>query len=183
MKRNLQLLLVAGLLAASSLVCSRFSPSTATETTEPLKAQSPQADSGQVEPTAPPTQAPTETALPTGAITGTLNFPAEGIPPMRVVAFSVDAQTWFSVEVNQGNTFLIENLPAGEYTVVAYPLDPNLAGLAGGYSQFVPCGLSVDCSDHSLIPVTVRAGETTADVRPADWYAPEGAFPPDPSNQ
>ena len=46
----------------------------------------------------------------------------------------------------------------------------------------VPCGLSVECGDHSLLAVEVQSGQTTADVNPADWYAPEGAFPPDPAN-
>ncbi|MGQ9553761.1 MAG: hypothetical protein ACUVWR_06595 [Anaerolineae bacterium] len=41
--------------------------------------------------------------------------------------------------------------------------------------------MSVDCADHSLIGVEVRAGETTTGIDPGDWYAPEGAFPPDPA--
>lgn len=181
MKRNLQLIMIAGLLLASSVVCSMFTPATGTETPEALETHAPLVESGQTEIAQAPTAESTATAVPTGAISGRLNYPSEGIPPMRVVAFSVSNENWFAVEVTQGNVFTISDLPAGEYTVVAYPLDANLNSLAGGYSQYVPCGLSVDCSDHSLIPVTVNPGETTADIQPADWYAPPGAFPPDPS--
>lgn len=183
MKRNLQLILVAGLLLTSSLVCSLINPAASTATAVPLAIQSPAAASNQTEVVSPTVNEPIPTAVSTGAIAGTLNFPAEGIPPMRVVAFSTSGAAWFAVEVDQGNTFTIKDVPAGEYTVVAYPLDKNLNGLAGGFSQFVPCGLSVECSDHSLIPVTVKPGEVTADIRPADWYAPPDAFPPDPSIQ
>jgi hypothetical protein len=51
------------------------------------------------------------------------------------------------------------------------------AGLAGGYTQAVPCGLSVNCTDHSLIPVQVNNGVVTQNINPGDWYAPEGSFP------
>jgi hypothetical protein len=65
----------------------------------------------------------------------------------------------------------------GQYHVVAYPLD---APFGGGYTQAVPCGLSVNCTDHSLIAVTVSAGQETANINPGDWYAPESSFPADP---
>jgi hypothetical protein len=113
-----------------------------------------------------------------GKISGRLSYPSEGIPPMYVVAFRVDTGTFYFVdaETNQGE-YMIENLPPGVYHVVAYPVGGSLGG---GYTQAVPCGLSVDCNDHSLIDVHVVAGQETSGVDPADWYAPEGAFPPNP---
>jgi hypothetical protein len=50
-------------------------------------------------------------------------------------------------------------------------------GMPGAYSSFVLCGLQASCVDHSLIPVTVLAGQTVQNIDPADWYAPEGTFP------
>lgn len=128
---------------------------------------------------------PEATATPTaesGAIAGKLSYPSEFIPPLRIVAFAADSDAWYAVEteVNQQN-YVLEGLPPGIYHVVAYVRDMPQSGLAGGYSQMVPCGLSVDCTDHSLIDVEVRAGETTTGIDPGDWYAPEGAFPPDPA--
>ncbi len=78
--------------------------------------------------------------------------------------------------------------PRALYYAVAYPYSadtytapaPGSPVLAGGYTNAVPCGLSVDCTDHSLIAITVIAGQTIT-VDPGDWYAPEGAFPPMPN--
>jgi hypothetical protein len=114
-----------------------------------------------------------------GSISGTLIYPSEGIPEMQVVAYRVMMSEWYMVETQQGQSeFLIEGLPAGEYYVVAY-----LSGsdYGGGYTPAVACGLSVDCTDHSLTTVVVSAGQTTAGVMPHDWYAPEGSFPPNPT--
>ena len=71
------------------------------------------------------------------------------------------------------------NLPEGTYTIVAYSLGGNgfTYGVAGGYTNAVACGLTADCTDHTLIPVTLKAGDTVS-VNPGDWYAPAGTFPP-----
>jgi len=50
--------------------------------------------------------------------------------------------------------------------------------LGGSYSQAVPCGLSVDCTDHSLIPVTVNAGQDVTGIDVCDWYGPPPPAPP-----
>ncbi len=107
---------------------------------------------------------------------------------MRVVFFNLGDASASHVDtgMNQG-TYSID-LPAGTYHVIAYPFSadtyappaPGSSVLAGGYTQAVPCGLTVDCTDHSLIVITVVSGQTTT-ADPGDWYAPEGAFPPMPA--
>jgi len=125
----------------------------------------------------------TEAPAATGAISGNLSYPSEFIPALTVVAFNVDDGEWFFVhtEVNQP-TYTLEGLPAGTYHVVAYP-QPS-AGIpddvAAGYTQMVPCGLSTACTDHSLIPVEVKAGETVTGIDPGDWFAGPDVFPPNP---
>ena len=113
----------------------------------------------------------------TGSIVGKLSYPSEFIPPLRVFAFQVGSQTYFFVDTleNQG-TYQIDGLPAGYYQVVAY----TAGGLASGYTQAVPCGLSIDCTDHTLIEVPVNIGQVATGVDPGDWYAPDGTFPPAP---
>ncbi|MEW5872551.1 MAG: carboxypeptidase-like regulatory domain-containing protein [Chloroflexota bacterium] len=130
---------------------------------------------------APPGTFPPDPVAPpvlSGSISGSLSFPSEGIPPLRVVAFNIGTGEYYFVTTvqNQG-TYIIENLTAGVYHVVAYVLDGSYAG---GYSQAVPCGLSVNCADHSLIDVTVNPDQETTNINPADWYAPPGSFPPAP---
>lgn len=125
---------------------------------------------------APP--APEVPALNVGSISGILSYPSEGIPPLQVVAFHQDSPAFYSVETatNQVN-YVIENIPSGIYTVVAYVKGENYSG---GYTQAVLCGLTAECNDHSLVPVSVDPGITTAGINIIDWYAPEGSFPPNP---
>jgi hypothetical protein len=117
-----------------------------------------------------------------GSIGGTLSYPSEGIPPMVVVAFHVGGSPndfyYVTIDQNQG-TYQIDNLPVGQYYIVAYPMLEGIT-LKGGYTQAVPCGLSVSCMDHSPIPVTVNAGQVTTGIAPADWYAPPEMFPDNP---
>ena len=113
-----------------------------------------------------------------GSIAGSLSYPSEMIPAMQVVAFSADSDTWFVSATADGQaSYQIDNLPAGEYFIVAYLFGGDFGG---GYTAAVACGLSVDCANHSLLPVVVQAGQVTTGANPADWYAPEGSFPANP---
>jgi hypothetical protein len=113
-----------------------------------------------------------------GSIAGQLSYPSEFIPSLAVIAFHINGNTtdyyYYIVTAKDQGTYQLDNLPPGNYYVAAY-LGGN--DLVGGYSQAVPCGLSVDCTDHSLIPVTVVGGQVTQGVNPGDWYAPAGSFP------
>jgi len=114
----------------------------------------------------------------TGSITGSLSYPSEYIPPLRVFAFQVDSENYFYVDTAENqSTYQISNLPTGYYQIVAYIQNGNLAG---GYTQAVPCGLGVECSNHELLDVPVNIGQVVTGIDPADWYAAESAFPPAP---
>lgn len=113
-----------------------------------------------------------------GTIRGHLIYPAEVLVAQRIIAFDTATMAKVAeVSTVQGQSTYQLSVPAGDYFVVAYTLDGKLAA---GYSQAVPCGLSVDCTDHSLIAVTVDAGALVENINPQDWYAPAGAFPPMP---
>lgn len=115
-----------------------------------------------------------------GSITGTTGYPSEGIPPLEIYAFKEsDHSVYFKIvtKTNQ-QSFTIEDITPGVYVVVAYPVGGE--GLTGGYTKAVPCGLSVDCKDHSLIEVEVMAGQTKSGVEIKDWYAPANQFPAKP---
>lgn len=118
-----------------------------------------------------------------GSITGTLGYPAEGLPPMRVTAFDQATKRAYYVDtvLNQ-NIFRLENLPPGEYLVLAYSLggDSFPPGLVGGYTQYIVCGATPTCTDHSLAPVTVVPGEDTFGIHIGDWQLEEGTYPPMP---
>lgn len=144
---------------------------------------------------ATPTFTPEHSPAPSlnGTITGKLSYPSEFIPPLRVVAFSLTDGKAYFIDTAKNQLEYSIDVPAGSYYVVSY-LHEGVAGntgqvdsytlsggpFAGGYTQMVPCGLAVGCDDHTLLTVGVTAGQTaTAD--PADWYAPEGTFPPMPN--
>lgn len=133
---------------------------------------------GQPNPGGQPQQ-PTE-AVGMGTIIGKLSFPTESIPPIRVVAFNINTGEYFVTEMTDKGTYSLE-VPAGQYQVVAYPIQPSNSNLSGGYSQAVPCGLSINCTDHSLIAFEVKPGEQVQSIDPGDWTAPPGSFPPDPT--
>lgn len=113
-----------------------------------------------------------------GTITGNLSYPSEGIPPLKVVAFDARSQSPVAtVETEAGQSTYSLSVPIGAYYVVAYTLDGRMAG---GYTFAALCGLSAECTDHTLMPVGVAPGYPPEDIDPADWYAPEGSFPPMP---
>ncbi len=124
---------------------------------------------------------PTETTTDTfrvGIVNGKLSYPSEFIPAQRVILYAAnDFTQYYSIDtaVNQ-STYTIQ-IPEGTYFVVSYVID---SPLSAGYTTSVPCGLTVDCTDHSLIPIAVTAGDTINDINPVDWYAPQGTFPPRP---
>jgi hypothetical protein len=120
-----------------------------------------------------------------GSIAGALSYPAEGLPAMAILAFHVGGgpSDYYFTATSQGqNSYQIDNLPAGNYWVVAYSLGGGgfPVGLAGGYTQFVVCGMQPACTDHALVQVVVNAGQVTGNINPQDWYAPEGTFPENP---
>jgi hypothetical protein len=113
----------------------------------------------------------------TGSISGFLSYPSNFIPSMTVVAWSLsdNGVFYYTVTAEGSSTYVIPNLPIGGYEVVAYT-----NGLSGGYTHAVLCGLTVDCTDHTLLYVEVFAGIDSYDVNPQDWYAPDGSFPSNP---
>ena len=69
-------------------------------------------------------------------------------------------------------------LEPGEYVAFAYPLEGSIT-LGGMYSEAVPCGLDVECTDHTLLAFTVLPGETIEGIDICDWYA-QDQVPPQP---
>jgi hypothetical protein len=113
----------------------------------------------------PPGKQPTEV---TGSIAGSVDYPGGETPGVRVFAFNQETHYWYWVRILPGQSaYLIDELPAGTYHVVAYDED----GRAGGFAD----------ASHTLKDVIVKSGETTKGVDVADWSAPAGSFPADPT--
>ncbi|NJN80251.1 MAG: hypothetical protein HC797_07160 [Anaerolineales bacterium] len=124
-------------------------------------------------------QAPAGT---TGGISGNLSYPSEGIPPLLVVAFNVNSDSYYWVVTQQNQqTYQIDNLPAGTYHVYAYILPDG--SLVGAYDQFYLCGLNQGCTDFTMVDVVVQAGIVTPNVNPGDWYRDNALNKPMPNIQ
>lgn len=154
---------------------------------------------------------PAPTGSSTGVITGTLSYPSHFVPPLTVYAVSVaDQRVFFSVDKifaaeapppapDAALTYTISGVAPGTYVVFAYRNDmPDDQGGPALYSNFVvtctqpssagrPIGPGA-CENtpaaHSLVPVTVRPGETVSGIDPQDWTLPDqvqqGNLPPRP---
>ena len=113
----------------------------------------------------------------TGLITGDLSFPSEHIPALTIIATRIDngKNTFYSTQTVDGQFSYALRVDPGVYQVVAYA-----GNYAGGYTEYVTCGLGANCGDHDLLPVLVQAGDVLSNINPGDWYAPAGTFPPRP---
>ncbi len=128
---------------------------------------------------------PATTAAPAagGAIRGTLGYPSDGVPALDVYAIGINEMegiTYRTRTESGATTFTISDVAPGDYHLVAYLADAPTATIAGAYTAAVACGLTFECTDHTLLPVTVAPGETVTGIAVRDWYAPEGSFPPRP---
>jgi len=133
-----------------------------------------------VTPGAGPSGGPTsETPGEPGAISGSLAYPSEVIPRLKVYAWDRDSGQWRYVITNQNDSSYQLQVPPGKYIVFAYL---NEGGeIAGGYTNAVLCGLSAGCTDHTLYVVTVGSGQQVSGVNVTDWYGPQGSIPQPPA--
>jgi len=176
----------------------------ATATAAPTTTATPSATTASPPTTVTPTAPPTAAA--SGVLTGSLGYPSEFIPPLTVYAISVaDQRVFFSVDTPRyplaTNTpprpsYTMTGVAPGTYYVLAYRNDNvnvEAKDAPGVYSQYVLQCLQPNaagstpapgCSsnDHSLVPVTVRAGETVPRIDVTDWYyaPPRPSYPPRP---
>lgn len=115
-----------------------------------------------------------------GSISGTITFPGDYVPALRVYAISTDGRAHRMIETPKSqNKFTIADVPSGEYHVVAYPYEKEASFEAVAWTKAARC-VKGPC-DHSLVPVSVVAGKTADGVLLADWYVPARMLPRDPA--
>ncbi|MEK7637948.1 MAG: hypothetical protein AAB375_00780 [Patescibacteria group bacterium] len=126
--------------------------------------------------------APKEFAAMPGSISGTVSYPSDGIPPLRVCAVPVGGSDSSAVCVETKDSppaspdFTIKKLTPGDYYVYAQIIDPAALGsdipasFKAYYNEFVRCGLKYECKDATRIVVRVSSGADTPGTLPHDWY-------------
>jgi hypothetical protein len=118
-----------------------------------------------------------------GSISGKLSYPSEFLPPMRVCAISVDGGSRFGCVTTRENqrTYRVDNLAPGTYHVLAYVKDGGVHA-TGAFTRAVRCGVGQpQCTDGSLIPVTLGEGNSITGVDPGDFYTASDGWPKEPA--
>ncbi len=109
-----------------------------------------------------------------GIIEGSLSYPSEKIPEnMRICAENIKTNKKYCSDEHIDNSKYTYGkgyaliVPPGEYYV--FTKVENIDCYAY-YSEFVTCGLTVDCSSHKPIKVSVNEGKIVTGIDPIDWY-------------
>ena len=113
-----------------------------------------------------------------GTVKGTVCYPSEYIPAMNVYLKNKETNKIYSSDIKENQKpFKFKNIPAGNYIAFAYTVQEistdtnNKSAIAnGGYTHAVPCGLTVECKDHSLLVFKVENGKTTKNIEICDWF-------------
>lgn len=110
-----------------------------------------------------------------GQVSGLVCFPSEPpLPPMTLYFEETTSHSVTTFPHTDGTGTYQVQLPPGQYIAYAWR---DGSSLGGSYSQAVPCGLSVSCTDHSLIPFDVSAGSSVSGIDICDWYGGPDAVP------
>ena len=128
--------------------------------------------------TSEPSPTPEEDLFKTGTVEGRICFPSNYIPEMILYLENVNTQETTIVPILETQADFSAPVPPGTY--LAYAWLPDLSR-GGTYSQAVPCGLTVECKDHSLIEFEVSTGEITPDINVCDWYGSPKDIPLPPN--
>ena len=107
-----------------------------------------------------------------GTIEGAVAFPSQTVPEMTVYAADLETARLHTIQLARGQTRFTLEVPAGSYWVFLAPNEPGAPDIYGAYTRYSLCaphGVDGQCTDHSLIPVTV-AGKTPQVVTVDDWY-------------
>ncbi len=118
-----------------------------------------------------------------GVIEGSLSYPSDFIPPDLIICAENLAthklyctHKHLKAKKYQYQVGYKLTVPPGAYHVYAYLPDPAKYGAGfpkdyrAYYSEFVKCGMSVDCKSHAPMVVTVTGDGTVSGINPMDWY-------------
>ena len=110
-----------------------------------------------------------------GIVSGKICYPSDDLPAMNLYFESTTDDRLINYQTHEGQNSYAVELEAGTYHAYIWLPGDILSG--GMYSEAVPCGLKVDCTDHNLVPVIVKPGKETSGVDVCDWYAQPGEVP------
>ena len=113
-----------------------------------------------------------------GTVRGNVCYPSDYIPAMNVYLKNKKTDKIYSLDLQENQKpFKFKKIPEGNYIAFAHTIrevSTDLNGktsiASGGYTHAVPCGLTVECKDHSLLIFKVEKGKTTNNIQICDWF-------------
>jgi Tol biopolymer transport system component len=124
----------------------------------------------------PPTQTPVSISD-QGVVMGRICYPSEAIPALTAYFVNQDTDQFSQLSIAENQDSYSLELEPGDYVAFAYRAGESIT-LGGMYSQAVACGLTPECTDHTLLEFAVLPGETTGGIDICDWYAQDQLPPP-----
>ncbi len=118
--------------------------------------------------------------LPSGSISGTIQYPSEkiNIPAMQVCAIHGDGSIYRCTYTEAGqDTYRIDNLDAADYVVVAELSSGDIR--VGGHANAIRC-IRAPCPQSTLIPVMLHQGENKHGISINEFLSDRGEWPKSP---
>jgi hypothetical protein len=114
-------------------------------------------------------------------IEGSLSYPSSGIPENLIVcAQNLKTDKTYCTQGHIGDPRYLYGVgyklivAPGTYYLYSHLREPDFPtgyqDYKAYYSEAVVCGLTVECGDHTPIPVTVAPGQRLQNINPIDWY-------------
>jgi hypothetical protein len=108
-----------------------------------------------------------------GSIEGAVTFPSQLVPSMTAYAYDLDTSRIRSVQIAEGRANFRLEAPPGRYQVFLAPNEPGAPNIYGAYTQYSLClehETEANCTDHTLVTVTLNSKGSRAAVKIDDWY-------------
>jgi hypothetical protein len=115
----------------------------------------------------------------TSELNGVLCYPSDYyIPEMTVYLRQTNSDKVYKLTTKENQSlFKFKDIPFGEYCCYAYTLDSTIEDTngiktkaIGGYTKAVPCGLTIDCNDHTLINFKIDSISSKDTISICDFY-------------
>jgi Tol biopolymer transport system component len=123
-----------------------------------------------------PTRTP-EPVASTGSVMGKICYPSEFIPSMTAYFQNNETGAVSQLQITENQDSYAMELEPGDYVAYAYLVDQSIS-LGGMYSAAVACGLTAECTDHTILNFSVSPGESIEGIDICDWYAQDQLPPP-----
>jgi hypothetical protein len=107
-----------------------------------------------------------------GIIEGSLSYPSDFIPAdIRICAEEILNKKQYCTDSHiRDDKYTYREGYKIEVPVGLYYVFSSLRNYRAYYSEFVTCGIKIDCPSHEPIVVNVKERQITSDIDPWDWY-------------